>query len=149
MSLWDTSWRWALSRFYRRWADVHRHYGNLHGDVHEHRAAVEYYTRAVALDPGYAQAFFSRGVIFWREINDPVRAIEDLGRAIELEPAWSDAYLNRGLAHKLRGDSAQAVADLTRYLETGRDEFWLDAARGQIAELVNEPGSDEEHEGRG
>lgn len=149
VSLINTSWCWALSRFYRRWADVHRHYGNLHGDQQAHWAAVDYYTRAIALDPAYAQAYFSRGVLYWREIDNQVRAIEDLGRVLELDPEWSDACLNRGLAHKLHGDSPRAIADFERYLETGKDEFWLDAARQQIAELKDDLQSEGSHEVQG
>jgi tetratricopeptide (TPR) repeat protein len=149
VSLFGKIWRWALARFYRRWADVHRHYGNLYGNVQEHWAAVEYYTRAIVLDPGYAQAYFSRGVLYWREISDPARAIVDLGRAIELDPEWSDAYLNRGLALKLHGDLTQAITDFERYLETGQDEFWRDAARGQIDELADELSTESNREVNG
>jgi tetratricopeptide (TPR) repeat protein len=149
MSLFSKSWRWALARFYRRWADVHRHYGNLYGSAQEHWSAVEYYTRAIVLDPGYAQAYFSRAVLYWREISDPARAIEDLSRVIELDPEWSDAYLNRGLALKLHGDLTQAITDFERYLETGQDEFWLDAARGQIEELADELSKESKREVHG
>jgi len=129
------AWNWAFSRFFRRLADAHRHFGNLYGNQDEHWAAIENYTRAIALDEGYAQAYFSRGVLYWREIGNYHRAVQDLDRVLDLEPTWAAAYLNRGLAHKLREEPEQAIADLERYLAEGREEFWLEAARRQLAEL--------------
>jgi tetratricopeptide (TPR) repeat protein len=128
-------WSWALSRFYRRLADAHRHFGNLHGDRQEHLAAVGNYTRATTLDPTYAEAYYSRGVLYWREIGNYDRAIQDLTQALALDPARAEAYFNRGLAYKLRNEPDKAVADFERYLVEGRDDFWLESARRQLEEL--------------
>lgn len=124
-----------MSRSLRRLADAHRHFGNLYGNRQEHWSAVENYTRAVALDPAYAQAFYSRGVLYWRELARPDRAIADLTRALELDPSRAEAYLNRGLAYKLRRQCDEAAADFRRYLAEGADDFWLESARRQLAEL--------------
>ena len=134
MSIRD-AWNWVRSRWYRRVADAHRHFGNLYGSQQEHWAAIENYTRATELDPSYAQAYFSRGVLYWREIGNHYRAVEDMGRVLELAPGWADAYFNRAVAHGLRNEPDRAIADFERYLEEGQDEFWLDSARRQIAEL--------------
>jgi tetratricopeptide (TPR) repeat protein len=135
----QNGWNWIRSRFYRRLADAHRHFGNLYGDQEEHWAAVENYSRAAALDPTYAQAYYSRGVLYWREIGNYYRAIQDLTRALDLAPAWPEAYFNRGMAHKLRNEVEPALADFQKYVVEGTDEFWLEAARRQIDELRDEP----------
>lgn len=129
------AWNWIASRFYRRLADTHRHFGNLHGDLEEHWAAIEDYTRAALLDPAYAQVYYSRGVLYWREIGNYYRAIQDLTRVLELVPTWAEAYFNRAMAHKLRNEPEKAIADLEQYLAHGRDPFWLETARRQLAEL--------------
>ena len=129
------SWDWVRSRLYRRVADAHRHFGNLYGNQAEHWSAIEYYTRAVTLDPAYAQAYYSRGVLYWREIGNHYRAIQDLTSVLELVPSWAEAYFNRGMARKLRNEPAQAIADFQSYLAQGQDDFWLDAAQRQVAEL--------------
>ncbi len=133
------AWNWTWSRLYRRLADAHRHFGNLYANQQEHWSAVEYYTRAIVLDPTYAQAYYSRGVLYWREIGNHYRAIQDLTRVLELAPSWAEAYFNRGLAHKLRNEPDKAIADFERYLAEGRDEFWLESARRQLAELGSHP----------
>jgi tetratricopeptide (TPR) repeat protein len=119
----------------RRLADAHRHFGNLYSNKQEHLAAVGNYTRAIVLDPFYAEAIYSRGVLCWRELGRHGQAIQDLTRALELEPSRAEAYFNRGLAHKLSNQPDLAVADFVQYLEVGKDEFWLDAARRQLEEL--------------
>lgn len=124
-----------LSRFLRRLADAHRHIGNAYGDVREHRAAVGNYTRAITLDPAYSYAYFSRGVLRWRELREYEAAIEDLSRVLELDPTWAEAYFNRALAYKTVMRYEEAIADLQRYLEEGADPFWLESARRQLDEL--------------
>jgi tetratricopeptide (TPR) repeat protein len=128
-------WNWIWSRFYRRLADAHRHFGNTYGNQMEHWAAVEDYTRATSFDPNYTQAYYSRGVLYWREIGNHYRAIQDLTRVLELGPGWPEAYFNRGMAHKLRNETEKAIADFQMYLSEGADEFWLEAAQRQIDEL--------------
>jgi tetratricopeptide (TPR) repeat protein len=129
------AWNWTRSRFYRRWADAHRHFGNLYGNQQEHWAAIENYTRAIVVDPTYVQAYFSRGVLYWREIGNYYRAIQDLTRVLELDSTWAEAYFNRGLAHKMRHEPEKAIADFEQYLAEGTDEYWLESAQRQIAEL--------------
>ena len=134
---------WGISRFLRRLADAHRHMGNAYGNRQEHRAAVANYTRAIVLDPAYAYAYFSRGVLRWRELGEYEAAIEDLSRVIELDPTWAEAYFNRALAYKMNMQYDRATADFRRYLEEGSDQFWLDSARRQLEELGEMPAARE------
>lgn len=133
-------WNWLWSRFLRRLADAHRHFGNQYGNRQEYQAAVGNYSRAIRLDPGYTEALYSRGVLYWRELGQYDSAIQDLTRVLELDPSWAMAYLNRGLAFKMQQDYPKATADFERFLEEGQDEFWLEAARRQLAELREEMG---------
>jgi tetratricopeptide (TPR) repeat protein len=125
----------VLSRLHRRVGDAHRHFGNIHANQEEHWAAVGHYTRAALLDPDYALAYYSRGVLYWREIGKPDRAIHDLTRVLQLDPAWAEAYFNRGLAYKMRRAFDRAIDDFERYVAIGDDPFWLDSARRQLDEL--------------
>jgi tetratricopeptide (TPR) repeat protein len=136
------SWNWALSRFLCWLADAHRHFGNEYGNRQEYQAAVNNYTRAIARDPQYAQPYYSRGILYYRELGESERGVQDLTRAIELNPQWARAYFNRALARKLLGEFDPAIADLEWYLQIGQDEFWLEAARRQLAELTGLSGED-------
>lgn len=120
--------------------DTHRHFGNSYGDLQEYWAAIEDYTRATVLDPSYAEPYYCRGVLYWREIGNHYRAIQDLTRVMELDPTRAEAFFNRGLAYKLHGQPDKAIADLEQYLAEGKDPYWRQAAGRQLAELRNEPG---------
>jgi tetratricopeptide (TPR) repeat protein len=132
---------WLWSRFLRRLADAHRHFGNQYGNRQEYRAALGNYTRAIRLDPGYTDVLYSRGVLYWREMGQYESAIQDLTRVLELDPSWAKAYLNRGLAYKMQQEYHKAITDFERYLEEGQDDFWLEAARRQLAELHEDMGN--------
>ena len=132
------TWNWALSRFFRRLADAHRHLGNRYSSRQEYLAAIEGYTRATILDPTYTDVYHSRGVLYWREFGHHDRAIRDLNRVLELDPSRAEAYFNRAFAYKLLGEYDKAMADFEHYLEVGQDDFWLDAAHRQLAELHEE-----------
>lgn len=123
------------ARFYNLRGASHRHLGNSYADLYEYDLAVQDFSRAIALDPSYAEAYYNRGVLYWREFGNYYRAIRDLTRVIELAPSWAEAHFNRGLAYKLNGNREQAIADFQRYLQIGRDTYWLDAARRQLREL--------------
>lgn len=138
MNIIKRGWNWALSRFFRRLADAHRHFGNQYSNRREYEAAISNYTRAASRDPSYTYVVFSRGVLHWREFGDYPRAIQDLTRVLELDPSYAKAYLNRGLAFKMQKEYDRAIADFEHYLEVGTDDFWLEAARIQLAELHGE-----------
>jgi tetratricopeptide (TPR) repeat protein len=142
------AWDRASARFYRLRGDAHRHWGNNHADLQEYWAAIEDYTRATVLDPSYAQPYYNRGVLYWREIGNHYRAIQDLTRVIELDPGRAEAYFNRGLAYKLHRQPERAIADMEEYLGRGKEPFWLESARRQLAELRDEPGWAQSEAGR-
>jgi len=118
--------------------DTHRHTGNNSGNLQEYWAAVEDYTRATVLDPGYAEPYYCRGVLYWREIGNYYRSVQDLTRVIELDPTRAEAYFNRGLAYKLHRQPDKAIADLEEYLIKGQESYWVESARRQLAELRDE-----------
>jgi lipoprotein NlpI len=113
--------------------------GNANANRREHRAAVGNYTRAIALDPAYTYAYFSRGVLRWRELGEYEAAIKDLSMVLELDSTWADALFNRALANKMNMQYKEAIDDFQRYLQEGSDEFWLEATRRQLDELAELP----------
>ena len=126
--------RWA-ARFYHLRGSAHRHFGNTNHDLAEHQLAVDDFSRAIELDPDYADAYFSRGVLYWRELRNAYRAIRDMTRVLELAPEWAEALFNRAMAHQIRGDHEKAIADFEQYLVEGEDQFWRESAERQIVLL--------------
>jgi tetratricopeptide (TPR) repeat protein len=82
--------------------------------------AIEDCTRAVALDPHHAEAFYVRACArAGLATPDHAGAIEDLSRAIEVRPRLLEAYLQRGFfrAQLENPDWAGALQDYTKALE--------------------------------
>ncbi len=128
--------RKVMARFYHLRGETHRHFGNTSGsDLAEHQLAVNDFSRAIELDPDYAEAYFSRGVLYWRELRNAYRAIRDMTRVLELAPQWAEALFNRAMAYQIRGDHEQAIADLERYLVEGGNPYWRESAERQLGLL--------------
>ena len=78
--------------------------------------AIEKYTKAIKLNPSYAEAYTNRGNAY-SDKGDPDQAIADYTKAIELNPKLAQAYYNRGNAYRKKGDPDRAIADYTKAIE--------------------------------
>ena len=57
--------------------------------------AIEAYSKAIELDPSYAEAYYARGSAYYYNNGQYDRAIEDSSKAISLKPDFGVAYSNR------------------------------------------------------
>jgi tetratricopeptide (TPR) repeat protein len=91
--------------------------------------AVAEFTRAIALEPGYAGAYLSRGLAY-KDKGDYNRAIEDCNMAIALKPDYADAYYVRGDTY-YDDDYESAIADYDRAIALDPDFADAYAKRGE------------------
>lgn len=84
----------------------------------DYAQAIADLSRAIELNPDYADAYIQRGTAYGRS-GDNERALEDLDFAISLRPNYALAYNNRGVAYKLLGDYENARKDfeMAEYLK--------------------------------
>ena len=68
------------------------------------------YTEALRLDPRFALAYLSRGLVFQHR-NEVHLAIQDYTDAILYNPGLATAYCNRGFMRVLQGDADGALED--------------------------------------
>lgn len=122
-------WRAALY-FWR--GNLHRHFGNLSGDRREYQAAVDDFSKAIELHAIFVPALYNRGVLYWRELANYYRAVKDLTRVIELAPQRYEAWFNRALAHQMRGEIPEAIADYEHYLSLPGQPKWRISAQTQL-----------------
>ena len=81
--------------------------------------AVAAYTRALELNPVYAEAYNNRAYVRMRQ-QEYAAALPDLDRAIALRPTYVNALMNRGDIHNYYAiDRRRAVADYDRVLALG------------------------------
>jgi tetratricopeptide (TPR) repeat protein len=67
--------------------------GNGYAKRGEHNKALEEYNNALAIDPGYALAYYNRGITYWN-LNDREKAIDDFVVAANLGNGGAQDFLN-------------------------------------------------------
>jgi tetratricopeptide (TPR) repeat protein len=124
-----------VARFYYLLGASHRHFGNLYVLKSEYDSAVRAFSRAIETSPGFARAYLERGILYWRETEQPRLAIEDLTTAYRLDDRLSEARFNRGVAHQQLREYEEALADFRAYLVEGQHPYWREHAEKMIQEL--------------
>ena len=76
------------------------------GDVER---AIDYYNKALEIDPRHAKAYNNRGVA-WKFKGDIERAVADYNEAMEIDPLLAAAYNNRGIIYGVQGNYPRAIA---------------------------------------
>ncbi|NTW33921.1 MAG: tetratricopeptide repeat protein [Bacteroidetes bacterium] len=89
--------------------------GNYKHGTDDIEGAMEDYTKAIQLNPQYADTYYNRGVGYDRVGNIKL-AMQDYNKAILLNPEYSDAYYNRGVAYDGLGDMKSAISDYNKVI---------------------------------
>jgi tetratricopeptide (TPR) repeat protein len=66
------------------------------------QTAIDYYSKAIKIDPKFAEAYLKRGRSKG-ELHEYVAQFVDCRKAIEINPSYAEAYYNRGIA-KIKSD---------------------------------------------
>lgn len=109
----------------------------LSGDVEAYyERALADYEAAIELEPD-AYTCNAHGSLI-ASLGQIEEALAEYDRAAELDPDYPETYFNRGYAHKLKGETAQAVADFERFLsfEHHWNEDMVAQARSHIKEMT-------------
>jgi tetratricopeptide (TPR) repeat protein len=77
---------------------------------------IEYYTKAIELEPQHPEAYDNRGIAY-TNLGNYDMALRDHTRAIELNPQYAFAYNNRGAVYGNLGKFAAAIEDYTKAVE--------------------------------
>jgi tetratricopeptide (TPR) repeat protein len=81
---------------------------------------IEFYSRAIELDPNCSLAYAARGDLYYAKGNY-TGAIGDFGKLLKLQPQNAEAYFARGQAYAKNGDNKSALQDFTRAVELKPD----------------------------
>jgi Flp pilus assembly protein TadD len=76
----------------------------------DYPGAIADYTKVLEISPTQTDAYFNRGVAFWK-FGQIRKAIADYNRVIEIKPMYADAYSNRAFAKEKIGDRVGANQD--------------------------------------
>jgi tetratricopeptide (TPR) repeat protein len=95
-------------------------WGDNNYDIGNCQDAVYYYTKAIELDPNFAQAYNNRAYTNMRMQNYK-DALPDLDKAIEIKPDYVTALMNRGDIYNYYYaiDRKKAIADYDKVISLG------------------------------
>ncbi len=97
-------------------AKTHFAQGTEYLDAGNGEGAIAEYTKAIELDPAYAEAYLYRGYVYG-ELEQFEETIADYTNVIELTPDDAQVYNLRGLAYGELGQTELEIADYTKALE--------------------------------
>jgi len=113
---------------YDKWKAGLERAGGLQRALEETRAAI-------SLDPSYAEAYYTLGVI-QLERNACAEALEAFDKYISLDPEDSEAYYQRAMVLRETGDNGRALSDLLKSAELSPDTpevYWgLASVRSEL-----------------
>ena len=87
--------------------------GNAYYKAGDHAQAISCFTKAIELNPNFADAYSNRGIAY-SESGQLANALSDYTKAIELNPKFADTYFSRAVVNALMGRTAEAKKDLQR-----------------------------------
>ncbi|KAG6371676.1 putative stress-induced protein STI1 [Boletus reticuloceps] len=97
-------------------AEKHKQTGNTQMSAKKYDAAIDSYSKAIALDPTNA-VYFSNRAAAHSSKGDHTSAVEDARKAIEVDPSFVKAYSRLGHAHYNLGDYKAAAAAFSKGTE--------------------------------
>lgn len=128
-------WRRCLAYAFYVWGLSLNQWGLRTGDRSFYDGAIGSFSRALAIWPAFAMAYFRRAIIYSRELGQHTQGLDDLGRAIASAPERPEFYLHRGLILRFHGDQTAAAADLQHFIALNPNSSWRAEAERQIAQI--------------
>jgi small glutamine-rich tetratricopeptide repeat-containing protein alpha len=108
--------------------------GNLEFDSAQWQKAIDYYSRALEIDPRNADVRVDRAIAYHSTGQNDV-AKKELLRVTRERPTHKNAWLNLGVVMRETGDRAGAIRAWERYLELDPNGLHAAGVRQEIASL--------------
>ncbi|MEJ2731479.1 MAG: tetratricopeptide repeat protein [Deltaproteobacteria bacterium] len=102
-------------------ADYWFNKGALVSTYGNNKAAVQYFQKAITLDPNFSRAYFSQGVSYG-QLGQYAKAIARINVALKMEPQNGLYYYGRGRVYLLWGDKTKAMDDFKKAAELGDED---------------------------
>jgi tetratricopeptide (TPR) repeat protein len=95
--------------------------GALVSTYGNNKAAVQYFQKAIALNPNFSGAYFSQGISYGQLGQYPA-AIDQINRALKMEPQNGMYYYGRARVYLLSGDKTKAMEDFKKAADLGDED---------------------------
>jgi len=110
--------------------------GNEAAQKGDFAAAESLYGRAIAADPLFYQAYFSRGLMGMKK-RDFSSALADFDAGLAIDPRYPGGFVHRGLAAEELGRTEQALDDFQR---AARSDSWDPQAFYHLGRMLEKTG---------
>jgi len=104
-------------------------YYNLGNEAKDPEEKINYYTKAIEINPYNAQYYYYRGLAYKAKARFPL-AIADFSKSIEHQANYPNAYVNRGHSHYEMGQQDAAIADYTKAISLDSSDALTFLRRG-------------------
>ena len=105
-------------------------------DTSDSQLKINYFTKAIELDPEYVLAYVFRGGAY-SELSNHDEAAQDLTKAIELDPKNSMAYAHRGQSYIELGRQDEALNDVNKAIKLDPNYGLPRSLRGIIYDVLS------------
>ncbi len=98
--------------------------------------AIEELTRAIELDPDYAEAYCDRGIALYMK-GEHEDALGDFEKALEKDPTFGKAHFHRAILLDQAGMTSQAIDAYETFIRCSRraPRIYVKRAKRRVAEL--------------
>jgi tetratricopeptide (TPR) repeat protein len=100
---------------------LHYNMAQVYVAIGSHERAIQYYTAAMEMDPGYSEYYNERGTVFFR-LGRLQEAVADYCKATELSPPYAEVFTNLGQCYRRMGEIEKAIACYSRALDLMPDQ---------------------------
>lgn len=107
-------------------------------DSGDNETAITYFTQTLALDPGYVDAYYFRGVAHYYTAQLDA-ALSDYNQTLALKPDYLDVYANRAQVQYELGDYPAALTDIDAALAIYEENPGAHYLRAQIQLQLDDP----------
>ena len=91
--------------------------------------AISDFTKAIKMNPRFANAYYYRGLMYLRKKGDYDQVISDYTKAIEINPRLAVAYAERALVYYLKREYDKAWEDVHKAESLGQQIRFLKGLR--------------------
>lgn len=109
----------------------YRKKGGVFGKQGKHEEAIPWFSKAVEINPNYAEAYFDRGFSY-HSLNRLQEALSDYSRAIKIDSSFSMPYANRGNIYTEFKKYDLALKDYDTAIHLSPKEYHPYANRGLL-----------------
>lgn len=109
--------------------------GQVYVAIGDAEKGIEYYSKAMEMDPGYSEYFNERAALYL-QVGNYTAALQDFLRAIELSPPYPEVWTNLGQCHRKLAAFDAAIEAYSKALDLDPRNLLARVGRGQAYDAM-------------